>query len=253
MQDTLNVVIPVAIAHAVVLAVLIVIVRQLLVGDTRKAIARIHEVEAEVRKREEAIRREIDEHEREFARRKTETEQEMRKHQEESENEIATLKEQMVGDAKKESNRIIEQARKNEATFRAQIVQEMEEKAVDYGSEIFKLVFSDRMGRELHRQFMSELLDALSEVEGATITVEGNEAEFVSSHPLDDDQKQRFHDLLKDKFDVDVEINEKVDESLLAGMVFKLGSLEIDGSLRNRYQEATEEVKKVAHQVTAEV
>jgi F0F1-type ATP synthase delta subunit len=38
-----------------------------------------------------------------------------------------------------------------------------------------------------------------------------------------------------------------VDDSLLAGLVLKMGSLEIDGSLRNRYQEAVQEVKKEAH------
>jgi len=253
MQETLNVVIPLAVAHIVVLAVLIVIVRQLLVGDTRRAIGRIHQVEAEVRKKEEAIRREIDEHERDFGRRKNESEADMRRRQEESEKEVARLKEQMIADAKKESARILDQARKNEAKFRTQISQEMEEKAVDYASEIFQLVFSDRMGRELHRQFMDELLDALQEIEGATITVEGDEAEFTSSHPLDDDQKERFHNLLKEKFGVDIEISEQVDENLLAGMVFKLGSLEIDGSLRNRYAEAAAEVKKMAHQATAEV
>ena len=154
-----------------------------------------------------------------------------------------------VGDAKKESSRIIEQARKNEAKFRGQIAQEMEEKAVEYGAEVFKLVFSERMGEQLHRQFMDELLDALSEIEGANITVDGDDAEFVSSFAFDDDQKTRFQNLLKDKFDLDIEVKEKVDSSLLAGMVFKLGSLEIDGSLRNRYQEAAQEVKKVAHQI----
>ena len=37
---------------------------------------------------------------------------------------------------------------------------------------------------------------------------------------------------------------EKVDEDLLAGIILKLGSLEIDGSLLNRYSEAAAEVKK---------
>lgn len=248
MQDILSIVVPIAVAHAVVLAVLIVITRQLLLGDTKRAVNRINEVEAEVRKKEESIRREIDEHEKDFARRKADSETELLRHKEHSEQEVATLKEQMVGDAKKESTKIIEQARKNEAKFRGQIAQEMEEKAVEYGAEVFKLVFSERMGEQLHRQFMDELLDALSEIEEANITVDGDDAEFVSSFSFDDDQKTRFQNLLKDKFGLDIEVREKVDSSLLAGMVFKLGSLEIDGSLRNRYREAAEEVKKVVHQ-----
>ena len=253
MQETLRIVIPIVVAHVVVLAVLIVIIRQLLLGDTKRAVARINEVEAEVRKKEESIRREIDEHEKDFARRKNDAEAELLVHKDQSEKEVAGLKEQMIGEAKKESARIIEQARKNESKFRSQISQEMEEKAVGYGAEVFKLVFSEQMGRQLHRQFMDELLDALAEIEGATITVDGEGASFVSGYALDDDQRDRFQNILKEKFGVEVEINEKVDHSLLAGMLFKLGSLEIDGTLRNRYMEAAKEVTKIAHQVTAEV
>lgn len=253
MQEILRIVLPIVVAHIVVLGVLVVIVRQLLLGDAKRAVSRINEVEAEVRKKEESIRREIDEHEKDFSQRKADAEAEMVRQKEASEKEVAEIKEQMVADAKSESTKIIEQARKNEAKFRAQIAEDMEEKAVKYGVDVFRLVFSDRMSKQLHRQFMAELLDALADIEGAGITVDGEDAEFVAGQSLDEDQKERFEALLKEKFGVEVEVKEKVDHDLLAGMVFKLGSLEIDGSLRNRYHEAAEEVTKAAHQATAEV
>jgi hypothetical protein len=37
-----------------------------------------------------------------------------------------------------------------------------------------------------------------------------------------------------------------VNRELLAGMLLKLGSLDIDGSLLNRYREAAEEVKRTS-------
>ena len=43
-----------------------------------------------------------------------------------------------------------------------------------------------------------------------------------------------------------IEINEEIKEEIMGGLLFKLGSLEIDGSLLNRYQEAAAEVKKTA-------
>ena len=51
---------------------------------------------------------------------------------------------------------------------------------------------------------------------------------------------------LAEKFDVQIKVEEKIQEDLMAGLVFKLGSLEVDGSLLNRYQEAAAEVKKTA-------
>ena len=250
MHDTLSIIIPIAVAHIVVLTILLLVVRQLLLGDTKKAVEKIKEVESEVRKKEESIRYEIEKHEKEFEQKKAEAEAELMRHKDASEKEVAELKEKMIADAKKESARIIEMAHKNEAKFRAQIVQELEEKAVNYAAEIFHLVFSERMGKELHRQFMAELLDALSEVDGANITIEGDDYEFIAGYHIDDDQREKFEEILKDKFNIDVKIKEKIDEDLLAGMIFKLGSLEIDASLRNRYREATDEVKKMAHQAT---
>jgi F0F1-type ATP synthase delta subunit len=251
MQDVIQVLVPIIAAHVVVLAVLVVAIKRVLVSDARRAVKRIAEVETEVRNKEESIRREIAEHEKDFARRKAEAEADMQRAREKSEKDVGQMREQMLAEAKKEGNHILEQAHRNEARFRMQIAQEMEEKAVEYGAEIFKLVFSEKIGVELHEKFMEELLDALSEIDGASVTVDGDDAEFTSSHPISPPQKERFQALLKEKFGVDVAVNEKVDETLLAGLVFKLGSLEIDGSLLNRYKEAAAEVVKEAHERVA--
>jgi F0F1-type ATP synthase delta subunit len=244
MQETLKVIIPIVATHVVVLVAVIFVIRKMLVSDTMKAIARVRQVEGEVRKREEGIRREIEEHEQEFTRKKSEAEEEMERRRQESDKELARAKEQMLAEARKDGERIIEQAKRNEEKMRQQIAQDMEEKAVDYGARIFKLVFSEKMNSELNRQFIEELLDALDEVDSSSITVDATQAEFRSSHPIEAAQKSRLEKLLKDKFDADVKVEEKVDESLLAGLLFKLGSLEIDGTLLNRYQEAAGEVKK---------
>ena len=123
----------------------------------------------------------------------------------------------------------------------------MEEKAVDYGGEVFKLVFSEKVTADLNASFIDELLQALSEVDAGSITVDASEAHFASSHPISPEQKSRLEALLAEKFGAEVKVDEDIREELLAGLVFKLGSLEIDGSLLNRYKEAAAEVKKTAH------
>ena len=67
---------------------------------------------------------------------------------------------------------------------------------------------------------------------------------FRSSHPIEPARKERLESLLRQKFGAAIQVREKVDENLLAGLAFKLGSLEIDGSLLSRYHEAVAEVKK---------
>lgn len=246
MQETLQVLLPIAIAHVIILVVVIVVIKRLLVGDSMNAVNRLKQVEVEIRKKEEGIRREIEEHEKEFMRRKMEAEENLQKRREESEKELSRTRDQVIGEARAEAERMLDQARKGEEKLRQQIAQDMEEKAVDYGGQVFRLVFSERINQELNKQFVGELLDALDEVDGGAMTVDTSEAEFIASHPLDPAQKARLEQLLQEKFGARIRVEERIQEDLLAGLVMKLGSLEIDGTLLNRYHEAVDEVKKTA-------
>jgi F0F1-type ATP synthase membrane subunit b/b' len=244
MHDILTIWMPILVTHLCVLVVIIFVIKRLLLSDTLQAVSRIRQVEAEVRKREEAIRREIEEHEKEFTRKKAEAEEELQRQRESSEKEVGKLREQMISDARKEGDAIIEQAKKNEDKFRKQIAQDMEEKAVDYGSQIFKLVMSEKVNEVLNEQFITELLDAVEQIDSSSITVDPSNAEFKSSHPINAVQKERLEKLLEEKFGARIKVNEKIEEDLMAGLVFKMGSLEIDGSLLNRFQEAASEIRK---------
>jgi len=246
MQDILRILIPVVVTHALVLLIIIFVIKKLLLNDTMQAVARIRRAEAEVRKREESIQQEIANHEREFQRKKTEAEEELQAKREASEKDLSRLREQIIDEAKREASKLLDQARKDEANIRQQVLKQMEEKAVDYGAELFRLVFSERITSDLNNMLISELLDALDEIDGDTITVETDEVVVRSSHPMGIEQKERLRKLLMDKFGIDVKINEDVDDTLIGGLILKLGSLEIDGSLRTRFEEATEEVKKTS-------
>jgi len=244
MRDILTIVVPIVVAHALVLVAIIVVIKRMLLSDTMQAISRIRQVETEVRKKEEAIQREIEEHEKEFTKKKIEAEEALQKQRDASEKEVAKMRDQIVTDAKKEADAITEHAKKNEEKLRQQIDQDMEEKAVEYGAEVFKMVFSEKMNEELNRQFVNELLDAVEQIDATSITVDPNNAEFRSSHAIGPEQKERLEKLLAEKFGAPIKVNEKVQEDLMAGLVFKLGSLEIDGSLQNRFKEAAAEIKK---------
>jgi F0F1-type ATP synthase delta subunit len=235
---------PIIIVCTVVLVVMLVFISMIIVGHARRAIKRVQEVEGEVRKKEEEIKREIEEHERDFREKKAEADRQLQAQRDEAKREAARLKEQSIAEAKKESQKILDQAHRNEEKIKAQIARQMEEKAVEYGGQVFKLVFSDLMTEELNKQFIKELIDALDEIEKGSIVVDSPAAVVTVSHPLADDQKQRLESILRDKFNSKATLEEVVDESLLGGLVLKMGSLEIDGSLKTRYSEAVDEVKK---------
>lgn len=245
-MDILKLLIPIIVAHVVVLVVLVVVIRKMLLGDTVKAIAKIRAVEDEVRRKEEGIRQEIAQHEKEFEQKKAEAAAQMQADRERSEKEVNSMRDQVVGEARKEADKIIEQAKANEEKFRKQLAQDMEEKSVEYGGQVFELVFSEKVTPDIDKAFINELLDALSEIDAGAITVDTEDAAFSTAREMDAEQKARLEGILNEKFGASISINETVDPTLMAGISFKLGSLEIDGSLRNRFNEAVAEVKKNA-------
>lgn len=246
MSDVIRLVLVVGIVHAAVLALLLFLVKRIILHDAKKAVDSVRAVETEVRKREEGIIRRIEDHEKEFARKKGESEEQLQRQRQESERESRQLKDRMIAEAKAESDQIVNRAKQNEEKMRQQLEQEMEEKAVEYAGDIFRLVFSEKMNNEINRQMITELLDALDEVDATSITVDPSQVEFHASHALPQDQKDRLEELLKRKFGADIKVRETVQEELMGGLIFKLGSLEVDGSLRTRCQEAVAEVKKMS-------
>jgi F0F1-type ATP synthase delta subunit len=60
---------------------------------------------------------------------------------------------------------------------------------------------------------------------------------------LEPAHRDQLRELVSRKFGVSLEVRESVDPELIAGIKIKMGSLEIDGSLRNRFNEAIEQLK----------
>lgn len=247
MRDVLMVVGPYLGLHILLLGGVVLLVRLFMQASARRAVARVREVEEEVRKREENLRMEIDQHERDLADRKAEVERQMEALQDEAKREAAHVKERALNEAKRDAQKIIEQAQANEKKMRDQIEREMAEKAVAYGGQIFHLVFSDLLTSELNALFTGELIDALNEIEPGTVTVDTADAQITTSHALPDAVREKLTSVLREKFHAQAAVTESVDESLLSGVVLKMGSLEIDGSLQNRYREAVREVQKAVH------
>ena len=70
-------------------------------------------------------------------------------------------------------------------------------------------------------------------------------ADVVSAVPLSDDQKQRLTATLAEKLGKTVKLNTRVDESLIGGMIVKLGSQMIDSSIKSKLASLQNAMKEV--------
>lgn len=88
-------------------------------------------------------------------------------------------------------------------------------------------------------QFLARLRDLIAEAKGETT------ADVVSAQALTDEQKVRLADTLAAKSGKTVKLNARVDESLIGGMIVKLGSQMIDSSIRSKLASLQNAMKEV--------
>lgn len=68
-------------------------------------------------------------------------------------------------------------------------------------------------------------------------------AEIVSAHPLDDGQVASLKTRLKSMVGSEVAVDLKVDPSILGGLIVRLGSRQIDGSIRTKLNTLAQAMK----------
>jgi F0F1-type ATP synthase membrane subunit b/b' len=230
-------------AQAVVFAVMVFGIRQLLLSDTLKATNKLREAEGELGKKEESVRKRTEENEAEFRRKSAEAQEAMARTREAMEKETAKSRESILEEAKKERDRIVDDAVRNKEKVRQELAREAETRTLDYAGKIYEMVFSTDLGRKLDYAFLEELLAALDAMDVSSITVDAPAIEVECSHPLDEAHKKRIQGIIAAKFEVSLGVHETLNSELIAGVKIKLGSLEIDGSLRNRFREAIDQLK----------
>ncbi|SDE27534.1 F-type H+-transporting ATPase subunit delta [Paracoccus isoporae] len=88
-------------------------------------------------------------------------------------------------------------------------------------------------------QFVSRLKSLIANERGEVT------ADVVSAVALSDEQKKRLTDTLAEKSGKTVKLNARVDESLIGGMIVKLGSQMIDSSIRSKLASLQNVMKEV--------
>ena len=230
-------------AQAVVFAVLVIGIKQLLLRDTVKAANKLREAEGELGKKEEAVRKRIEDNEAEFRRKSAEAQEALARTREVMEKELAKSREALLEDAKKERDRIVDEAVRGKDKVKQELIREAESHTLEYAGRIYEMVFSAELGKKLDHAFLDELLVALEEMDASSITINAPAIEVLCSHPLEDAHKVRVRDIVTKKFGATLDVHETVDPELIAGVRIKMGSLEIDGSLVSRFREAIGQLK----------
>lgn len=204
------------------------------------AIQRLQKLHQENLDREAQLKREYElaqeEHRQEVERGK----QEAVKIKEMAKEGMNRLKEEIVARAKEEAEALIASGKKEAEEYKELAKQELEKKAIQLSLELVKSTFSSDAVESLHAQFIDEIIAVINKLDDPRLKIQANEVKISAAFPINEKQKAALLSTLNQKTGRQLNLEVKIDESIIAGLIINLGELILDASLQNRLKRALE-------------
>ncbi len=217
---------------------LIFVFRYLLTQNISSATAHLDNLTKDYAKKQEKVKQELKEAEE--TRRKTihSARQEAEEIKRNILNDARQEKEKIMAQAVGESKEIINRAERT----RKQLIEEEQEKIAAAASgkavELFRNILPSEIRKNLHNYWVQELVKkGLKKLENLNIPEEEKKVEVVSAFPLEASQKKEITATFEDKLGKKIQLVEKIDSAIIAGVVISVGSLVFDGSLKDKVDE----------------
>ena len=165
---------------------------------------------------------------------------------EEAREEAERLREETIEKSKQEAKRIIGEAVKDIKRKQNEFVLEMENKTVHVAADIVRYIFTDKGLGNLHLKLIDELIEDIRDLDEGRIDTKTKEdkAEVVSAYALQDKQKEKLKTILSSKLGTDITLTERLSPEVVAGLIVKMGSFIIDGSIENKLKKVVPMMKK---------
>jgi F-type H+-transporting ATPase subunit b len=237
----------VLIASLVILAIIIffiifpamlIMFRKIITKNVVLATQHIDELSQDMSKKEQQLNKQLEES-------KQKSQEIINKAQEEAEK----LKNQIIKDteaerdkiltqARSKSEEIIQQADKSRQQLLAEINERIEKEAINKACELIQYTLPDVFKQDVHAHWVKELIEGgFAHLERLRIPTDIKEAKVVSAFSLQPEQRKALDKKLTEALGRDISLKEEIDSKLVAGLVIFIGSLVLDGSLKNKIQE----------------
>jgi F-type H+-transporting ATPase subunit b len=225
-------------------AVILVVLRLLFGSQLKTALNRLQDLQQESLEKEEILNKEI-----ERARAQTQNEIERSKEEArvilENARKIADRAAQDgLAQVQTQARKILTDAAERAKQMEASVSVESAARAVSLAEELFVRVFTERDRAAFHEECVGEFCDELAKVGKERLNMAAKKVDIVSVRPFSAATRQRFAELIREKLGSGVEIDEKIDPSLLAGVVLQMGGLVVDGSLKNKLRKAMDALRQ---------
>lgn len=222
------------IIQSAVFVVVIFVLRRLMVKNTMSAVNRLKVVDEENARRLEEMKRKIEEAEAAYRQKSADLARALAQQEEEAKKQVDEERSRLLARSREEGDRIVSSARNRSEKIDEEIGKELEKRAATLSRRIVREVLDGTIGASVNERLVDQLLEEFAAMDIGHVPQQTSEAEIVLPHPFSPDRKKRVREILEKKIGRKIEIRETVKKEMLGGMILRLGSLVMDGSLENK-------------------
>lgn len=147
---------------------------------------------------------------------------------------ISSMRNDATAAAHEEKKKIIESGGEELRRLSANLEAESKAKAIDMAVNIMHNVISDKSMSALNVILVNEVVDEVEKLDESAFIIKNSKIILTSAAELSQEIKDRLSKVLKAKMNIDVELEEMIEDKILAGMTLTIGEFVIDGSLSNK-------------------
>lgn len=148
--------------------------------------------------------------------------------------EAVRMKDQFLAQAKQEAEAAFSEAKQAGERLKQEVISAGRQQALNMAEEVIRGIFSGNARQALNRELVDELIEGISRIDKSKLKTDAKKAEVTSASPLSDTQKGALRKELSGIAGHEIELTEKIDESLISGLIINLGGVVLDGSLSSK-------------------
>lgn len=216
---------------------IVLVLRKLLYAETAQQTERLRALKDQNSQKERELADKIKSAEAAYRQKVSQADEEIKGKKAAAETEIAEMQRGAVAKAKEEADRIVHAAVNARDKMRDEVANEMRNKIPSLATQIFRDFLSPKVKEMTHRELVKEVIDEVKKYDKAGFKVKAKKGELISALPLAGPEKSQLISIVLKRLGHKVPIEAKEDKTLVAGVVIKLDTLIIDGSLENRLRQ----------------
>ncbi len=230
--------------QVITFVVLIIFLRFLFYRHLKFALERLKKLYQENLKKEMALNKELEITKQERIKIIEEANLQASRIKEEAKKKVEELRQITISKAKEEAKQILELAEKEAQRIKKEARKEIEEKSIEISCELIKTLFNTQEKKDLHNKFIEEILKELEKLGSEFLKIgDVRKVKITTALPLLPEYETNLKNILREKLGNEVEIEAKVDQEIIAGLIIDLEKFILDGSLKNRLKRGIDYLK----------